>query len=133
MLVGLLVAPASVFRNVGSTRLVLRRVIRDTVPIAGCNVVPVALVQLAILGVAPRMAPRVKVAAEFDKVLDELANLIIVHTEDFAVLAGTKTTVWADVDKLGEDGSHHEDVGGAGDDVCELDVELLVVVSDPAA
>ena len=40
---------------------------------------------------------------------------------------------WEGVNGVGEDGAHDERIGRHGDDVGELDVELAVVVDDPAA
>jgi hypothetical protein len=75
--------------------------------------------------------PRIEISANFNKVLHELANLIVVHAKNLAFFCSTQTEERNNIDDLGEDSGHNEDVCGASADVGELDIELLVVVLDP--
>ena len=76
--------------------------------------------------------PLVVCSADFDKVLDELAKLVVVDTDQFCVVRGAEVEERNEAEDLGDQCGDGEDVGSAGDNVCELDIKLLVVVVEPA-
>ena len=59
--------------------------------------------------------------------------LVVVHAEQLSLLGRTQTKAGDHVDELRQGGGHDEAVGGAGDDVGQLHIQLLVLVVDPAA
>lgn len=73
------------------------------------------------------------VAAHLDVVVRELAQLVVVHAEQFGLLARAQVQARDEVDNVGQDGAHDERVACAGEDVGQLDVELPVVADGPAA
>lgn len=68
-----------------------------------------------------------------DVIVGELAQLVVVHAEQFGFLGGAQVEAGDVVDGEGDESGHDEGVADAGDDVGDLDVELLVVVVGPAA
>lgn len=66
-------------------------------------------------------------------IICELAELVVVHSEELSLFGRTKLQAWNKVDGEGEDGGYDEGVSCASYDIRDLDVELLVVVVDPAS
>lgn len=103
------------------------RVLADTVPLCSGNLVTVfELVML--LG-----SPGEIVAADLDIVVCEFTELVVVHTQQLGFLGGAQIQAGNGVDRVGDDGGHDKGVGSGGDDVGDLNVQLLPVVDDPAA
>lgn len=73
------------------------------------------------------------VATDLDVVVGELAQLVVVHAEQLGLLGGAQRQAGDVVDGVGEQGGDDEAVRGAGHDVGDLDVELLVVADGEAA
>lgn len=90
---------------------------------------PVTVRMRVLLG----RGPREEVAANLNVVVGELAELVIVHTEELGFLAGAEVHAGDYVDQLGNDGRHDEAVSGRGADISDLDVELLIVMVGPAS
>lgn len=82
-------------------------------------------VGLAALEGAVGRRPGEVVAADLDVVVRELAELVVVHAEQLGLVRGAQLEAGRLVDGEREDGGDDERVGRAGDDVRELDVELL--------
>lgn len=81
-----------------------------------------------LLGVPLRRSPGKVVPADLDVVVGELSVLIVIHAEQFGLLVGTELETRNHVDDLGQDRRDDKRVGRGGDDECNLDVELLVVL-----
>ena len=99
----------------------------DTVPRGGRDLVPVLELVLLL------RRPGEIVTTDFDVVVGELAELVVVHAEEFGFLRGAQVQTRDHVDGEGDDGGHHEGVRAGGGDVGDLDVHLFPVVDDPAA
>jgi len=80
-----------------------------------------------------RGSPRKIVAADLNVVVCKLAELVIVHTEELSLLRGTEMQTGDGVDAVADDRSHRESVESAGENVCDLDVQLLVVLVQKAS
>src|SRR4051812_49260206 len=65
-------------------------------------------------------------------VVGKLAVLVVVHAQQLGLLAGAQVQAGHHVDGLGDEGRHDKRVGGAGDQVGNLDVQLLPVLVEPA-
>ena len=100
-------------------------VLRDAVTLTVGNVAVVGRVSLS-------GSPGKVVTADLDVVVGELSKLVVIHTEKLGLLSGTELETGDLVDDERKDGAHDESVGGDGNDIDELDVELLPVVLDPA-
>lgn len=72
------------------------------------------------------------VTTDFDVVVGEFTELVIVHAEQFGFFGGTQVKTRDGVDDEGDDGGDDERVRAGGNDIGDLDVELFVVVDDPA-
>ena len=90
---------------------------------------------ICVVGVllASRRCPREVVSPHFDVVVSELAELIVVHAEQFGLFRGAEVQAGDEVDGVGKNDRHGEGVGGGGDDVGDLHVHLPPVVVDEAA
>lgn len=84
-------------------------------------------------GIAATRGPGEIIAADFDVVVGELAELVVVHAVEFGVLGGAQVEPWDAVYGGCEQEGDCEGPAGGGEDVGGLDVELLVFVVDPAA
>lgn len=102
-------------------------VLGDAVTVALRNVV------LRGDGVALSGGPSEVVTTNLDVVVGKFAELVVVHAEEFGLFGCTEVQAGDLVDGEGDEGADDERVGGTGDDVGDLDVELLPVVHDPAA
>ena len=102
-------------------------VLANAVPLLSRNLVAVLKLVL-LLG-----CPGKVVTADLDVVVGELAQLVIVHTEQLGFLGGTQVQTRDGVDGESDQGGHDERVRGSSDNVGDLDVELLVVVNDPSS
>ena len=100
-------------------------VLRDAVTLTVGNVAVVGRVGLG-------GSPGKVVTADLNIVVGELPKLVIIHTEELGLLGGTELETGNLVDDERKDGAHDEGVGSDGNDIDELDVELLPVVLDPA-
>jgi hypothetical protein len=76
--------------------------------------------------------PRQVVTTDLNVIVCEFTKLVIVHTEELSFFGGAKVEARDLVDDESDDGADDEGVGGAGDNVGNLDVHLLPVVHDPA-
>ena len=73
------------------------------------------------------------VPAHLDVVVGELAELVVVHAEELGLLGRAELEAGDLVDDEGDERRHDEGVRAACEGVGHLDVELLVVVVEPAA
>lgn len=73
------------------------------------------------------------VAADLHVVVGELAELVVIHSEELGFLRGAEVQAWDVVDGVGEDGADDKGVGRAGDDVGDLLVNGGEVAGDEAA
>jgi hypothetical protein len=89
-------------------------------------------VGLGGLGLILRGSPCEVVTADLNVVVGELAELVVIHTQELSLLRGAQVKTRDLVDDESNDGGHDEGVGSAGDDVRNLDVQLLPVVVEPA-
>lgn len=72
------------------------------------------------------------VTTDFDIVICEFTKLVVIHTEELSLFRRTEVETGDLVNDKGNDGADNERVSGAGADVSELHIQLLVVVGDPA-
>ena len=84
-------------------------------------------------GIAAARGPGEIIAADFDVIVGELAELVVVHAEEFGFFGGAQVEAWDAVDGVCEEEGDRKGPAGGGEDVGGLDVELLVFVVDPAA
>lgn len=98
------------------------------------NAVAVALRDVVLGGdrIALSGRPGKVVTTDLDVVVGEFTELVVVHTKELSLFRGTEVETGDLVDGESDDGADYEGVGGAGDDVCELNVQLLPVVHDPS-
>ena len=80
-----------------------------------------------------RRSPSQVISSNFNIIVSKLAELIIIHAEQFSFFGSSEVQAWDEVDDECEGGGHDECIGCSGNDVCDLDVQLLVVVVQPAA
>ena len=80
-----------------------------------------------------RRRPGEVIATDLNVIIRKLAQLIVIHAQQLRRLISAQFQAGHEVDGVGEDGGHEEGVGAAGEDVGDLDVELAVVVDEPAA
>ena len=73
------------------------------------------------------------ISGELDVVVGKLANLGVIDTQDFGVVAGAKLTARNEVDEEQDDAGAEERVCEARHRVRKLVAELDVVVVEPAA
>lgn len=73
------------------------------------------------------------VSVEYYEEHTKFAVLVVVHTQQLGLLASPQLKARNEIDALGDDRRHDEGVGGASDNVSDLDVKLLPVVVDPTA
>lgn len=108
-----------------------------------------ALEHLAVLGNAVTLAlgnrvlfgngvvlsggPGKVITTDLDVIVGELAELVVVHTEEFGFFRGAEMKTGDLVDAEGEERAHDECVGSAGHNVRDLNVHLLPVVVDPSS
>jgi hypothetical protein len=78
---------------------------------------------LAVDGVALGGSPCEVVTTDLNVVVGELAELVIVHTEELSLLGSTELETGDLVDDEGEDGADGERVGSNGDNVRNLLVD----------
>lgn len=78
---------------------------------------------LAVDGLALSRSPCEVVTADLDVVVGELAELVVVHTEELGFFRCAQLEAGDLVDDEGEDGADDEGVGGYGDDVGDLLVD----------
>lgn len=78
-------------------------------------------------------SPREIISPDLNVVVCEFTELIVVHAEKLCFLGCAEVEAGDEVDGVGDDGGHDEGVAGGCDNVGDLDVELFVVVIDPAA
>jgi hypothetical protein len=90
-------------------------------------------VALLLLWLVLGRGPGEIVTTDLDVIVGEFTELVVIHTKEFGLLGCSEVKTRDHVDNVGENGRHDKGVGGAGDDVSNLNVELLVVVVDPAA
>lgn len=100
-------------------------VLWDAVSVCGWDVA------LSLLGLVLGWGPGEVVSSDLDVIVGEFSELVIIHTQKLSLLRSTELETWDGVDAVGEDGGDDECVCGAGDDVGNLDVELLPVVVEP--
>lgn len=77
-------------------------------------------------------SPSEVISSDLNVVVCEFTQLIVIHPKQLGFLGSAEVKTRDEVDGVGEDGGHDEGVGSAGDNVGDLDVELLVIVIDPA-
>lgn len=73
------------------------------------------------------------VSADLDVIVGKLSELVVIHTEELGFLRGTELETWDSVDGVADDAGDNKGVGGAGEDVGELDAELLPVSVEPSS
>jgi hypothetical protein len=78
-------------------------------------------------------SPGKVVAADLNVVVREFAELVVVHTEKLGLFGGAELETGDEVDAVGKDGSHNKGVSSNGDDVGNLDVQLLPLVVEPSS
>jgi hypothetical protein len=78
---------------------------------------------LAVHGLALGGCPGEVVTANLNVVVGKLAELVVVHAEEFSFFRGAELEAGDLVDGEGEDGADDEGVGGYGDDVGDLLVD----------
>ena len=99
----------------------------DAVALAGRDV------RVLAIGLGLARGPGEVVAADLDVVVGELAELVVVHAEQFGFFRRAQVQARDEVDGVGDEGGDDEGVGGRGDDVGYLHVHLSVVAVQPAA
>lgn len=72
------------------------------------------------------------IPSDLNVVVGEFAKLVVVHSEEFGFLGGSEVKTRDVVDSVSENCGDDESVGCACDNVCQLDIELAVVVVEPA-
>lgn len=102
-------------------------VLGDAVALALGNAV------LAVHGLALSGCPGKVVTADLDVIVCELAELVVVHTQELSLLGGAQVQAGDLVDDEGEDGGDDEGVHGAGDDVGDLLVDGFGGAGDGAS
>jgi len=98
----------------------------DTVALLGWDLVAI-LMLVVLLG-----GPGEVVTADLDVIVGELAELVVIHTEELGFLGGAQVKARDGVDAVGDDGGHDKGISGGCNDIGDLNVQLLVVVNDPA-
>lgn len=68
-----------------------------------------------------------------DIVVGEFAKLVIIHAQEFSLLARAKVQAWDEVDSVGDEQRHAECPAAGSKDVGDLDVENFPLLTDPAA
>jgi hypothetical protein len=117
-------------RAIASTRALPRNhlaVFRDTVAVLRVDIT------LRLLRLVLRRRPREVISANLNIIVRELTQLVVVHAEELGLFAGAEVQTGDIVDEVGEQEGDHEGIRDAGDNVGDLDVQLLVVVVEPAA
>ncbi len=98
---------------------------------------PVSLVLRDVVSTIRRLGlgrcPGQVVPPDLNVIVCELAELIVIHAQQFGFLGCAEVETGDVVDAVGDQGGHDEGVGGAGDNVGDLDVQLLPVLVEPAA
>ena len=98
-----------------------------------CDAVTVTLWNITATGnVVLGWGPCKVITTDLNVVVCELAELVVIHTEEFRLFRSTELQAWNLVDGEGEQSGHDECVRGAGNDVGNLHVHLLPVVIGPA-
>lgn len=99
----------------------------DTIPLRRGDIVTVLSLVLFL------WRPGEIIAANLDVVVRELAQLVVVHTEQLCLLGRPQGQPGDGIDGDSDDGRDDKGVRTCGCDVRNLDIQLLVVVDDPAA
>lgn len=99
-------------------------VLGDAVTLALRNAV------LAVEGLALCGCPGEVVTAHLDVVVGELAELVVVHTQELGLFRGAQVQARDLVDDEGKDRADDEGVRGAGDDVGDLLVDGLRIAGN---
>jgi hypothetical protein len=101
-------------------------VLRNTVAVTLGNVCVGAVV---VTGWCPGQV----VAADLNIIVRKFTKLIVVHPEKLSFLGRAQMQAWDLVNNEGQDGADDKSVGGDGNNISKLDVQLLPVVLDPSA
>lgn len=127
-------ADASVFVSGAAAGVVAGGLALEHLRVSG-DAVAVALRDLVVgtIGLVLCRRPGQVISAHLDVVVGELAELVVVHAEEFGLLAGAQVQARDLVDDEGNCRAHAERPGGRCGDVGDLHVQLLPVVLDPAA
>jgi hypothetical protein len=72
------------------------------------------------------------ITADLNIVVGEFAELVVVHTKELSLFGSAEVKTGDLVDDESENGADDESIGGHSNDVCNLHVQLLPVVLDPA-
>ena len=78
-------------------------------------------------------SPGQVITADLDVIVGELAQLVVIETEELGFFRSAQVQAGNVVDRVGDDGGHDEGVTGRGDDIGDLDVHLTEVAVHPAA
>jgi hypothetical protein len=89
-------------------------------------------IALHLLRLVFSWSPSEVISSDFNVVVGKLAKLIIVHTEQLSFFRSTKVQARNIVDDQSQDCGHNEGIACGSQNVCNLDVKLLVVVIQPA-
>lgn len=65
-------------------------------------------------------------------VIGELAQLVIVHTQEFGLLRSTEVETRDVVDNIRKNGTHDKGIASACKNVGELNVELSIIANRPS-
>jgi len=123
----------SVLVTAGSTAHVTRLLALEHLAVCR-DAMTLALRNLRVCGwLALGWGPGEVVTADLDVVISKLAELVVVHTEEFGLFGCAEVESWDLVDSVGEDCRYDKCPSTSSDDVSELNVELLPVVLDPTS
>ncbi len=90
-------------------------------------------VTLALLRLVRGGRPCQVISSDLDIIVGEFAQLVIIHSEQFGFFRRAEVQTRDVVDDQSKNRRHDESVAGARNNVGDLDVELLVVVIQPAS
>lgn len=91
------------------------------------------MMQAALFDAIRGWCPLVVCSSDFDEILNEFTNLIVVNSDQFGMVGSAEVEARDQAEDLGDAGGDDKDVGAACNNVCDLDVELLVVLVEEAA